>query len=327
MKITRELKTGIVAVTVISLFIWGYNFMKGLNLFNGPLKTYYTEYNNVQGLNTASAVTINGVDVGKVVEINFNKDPNKRGQLIVEFSVENDFEFSKNSVAKIYSASLMGGKSLAVIPSYEGDIAAPGDVLKGEIESDIFSSVADKLNPLQAKVENVIVSADSLMVGLTDVLDIKSRENIKQSIARLNATLLNLQNFSGSLDTIVQMNEKKLSNTLSNAELMTKNLAKLSDTLVNANLGETVKSLDATLMSLNSILAGLESGQGTMGKLLTDEEMYLNLTNASKELEELLREMKLHPKRFVHISVFGKKDKGYKPEEGQEMNPEIIKEK
>jgi len=314
LKITRELKTGIVAVTVISLFIWGYNFMKGLNLFNGPLKTYYTEYNNVQGLSTASAVTINGVDVGKVVEINFNKDPNKRGQLIVEFSVENDFEFSKNSVAKIYSASLMGGKSLAIIPSYEGETAVPGDVLMGEIESDIFSSVADKLNPLQAKVENVIVSADSLMSGLNDVLSEKSRAQIKQSINSLNSTLLNLQNFSGSLDEIVQKNDEKLSNTLSNAELMTGNLAKLSDTLVNANFGEMVKSMDATLTSVNTILSNLESGQGTMGKLLTDEEMYVNLTNASKELEELLREMKLHPKRFVHVSVFGKKDKGYVPE-------------
>lgn len=288
--------------------------MKGLNLFNGPLKTYYTEYNNVQGLSTASAVTINGVDVGKVVEINFNKDPNKRGQLIVEFSVENDFEFSKNSVAKIYSASLMGGKSLAIIPSYEGETAVPGDVLMGEIESDIFSSVADKLNPLQAKVENVIVSADSLMSGLNDVLSEKSRAQIKQSINSLNSTLLNLQNFSGSLDEIVQKNDEKLSNTLSNAELMTGNLAKLSDTLVNANFGEMVKSMDATLTSVNTILSNLESGQGTMGKLLTDEEMYVNLTNASKELEELLREMKLHPKRFVHVSVFGKKDKGYVPE-------------
>lgn len=288
--------------------------MKGLNLFNGPLKTYYTEYNNVQGLNTASAVTINGVDVGKVVEINFNKDPNKRGQLIVEFSVENDFEFSKNSVAKIYSASLMGGKSLAVIPSYDGETAVPGDVLMGEIESDIFSSVADKLNPLQAKVENVIVSADSLMSGLNDVLNEKSKEQIKQSLTSLNTTLLNLQKVSGSLDEIVQKNDEKLSNTLSNAELMTSNLAKLSDTLVNANLGEMVKSMDATLTSVNAILSNLESGQGTMGKLLTDEEMYVNLTNASKELEELLREMKLHPKRFVHVSVFGKKDKGYVPE-------------
>ena len=288
--------------------------MKGLNLFNGPLKTYYTEYNNVQGLNTASTVTINGVDVGKVVNINFNKDPNKRGQLIVEFSVENDFEFSKNSIAKIYSASLMGGKSLAIIPSYEGETAVPGDVLMGEIESDIFSSVADKLNPLQAKVENVIVSADSLMSGLNDVLNEKSKEQIKQSLTSLNTTLLNLQKVSGSLDEIVQKNEEKLSNTLSNAELMTGNLAKLSDTLVNANLGEMVKNMDAALTSVNTILSNLEAGEGTMGKLLTDDEMYVNLTNASKELGELLREVKLHPKRFVHVSVFGKKDKGYVPE-------------
>ena len=182
MKITREFKTGVVAVLVIALFIWGYNFLKGMNVFDGPLKTYYTEYNNVQGLNTASVVTINGVEVGKVVDINFNEDLDKRGQLIVEFSVENDFEFSKNSIAKIYSASLMGGKSLAIVPSYEGETANPGDFLKGGIESDIFSSVTEKLNPLQAKVENVIVSADSLMTGLTEVLDVKSRNNLKASI-------------------------------------------------------------------------------------------------------------------------------------------------
>ena len=186
MKISREFKTGVVAVVIISLFIWGYNYMKGLNLFDGPLQTYFTEYTNVQGLNTSSVVTINGVEVGKVLDIKFSKDETKRGRLIVEFSVEEDFEFSKNSVAKIYSASLMGGKSLAIVPSYEGETAVSGDFLRGEIESDIFSSVTEKLNPLQAKVENVIVSADSLMTGLTDVLDVKSRQSLKSSIAELN---------------------------------------------------------------------------------------------------------------------------------------------
>lgn len=322
MKITRELKTGIVAVTVISLFIWGYNFMKGLNLFDGKLKTYYTEYSNVQGLNTASVVTINGVDVGKVIKIDFNKDPDKRGQLIVEFSVENDFEFSKKSLAKIYSASLMGGKSLAIIPSYEGEMAEPGDVLLGEIESDIFSSMTEKLNPLQAKVENVIVSADSLMVGLADLLDVETRNSIKQSINSLNATLLNFKNLSASLDTLVIENEAKLGKTLNNTEVMTSNLAKLSDTLVNANLGVTVKKLETTLDSVNSILANLEAGQGTIGKLLTDDEMYINLTNASKELEELLEEVKLHPSRFVKVSVFGKKDKTGYVKEVEVIEPE-----
>ncbi len=315
MKITREVKTGVVAVLIIALFIWGFNFLKGFNLFDAPSKTYLSEYNNVQGLNTSSVVTINGVDVGKVISINFNNAPEKRGQLIVEFSVETDFEFSKNSIAKIYSASLMGGKSLAIVPSYEGEMAKPGDFLQGQIESDIFSSVTEKLNPLQAKVENVIVSADSLMTGLTDVLNTKSRNNLKSSIQQLNETMLNFKNISESVDKLVKDNEIKLGNTLENAELMTSNLAKLSDTLVKANLGLTIKNLETTVNNLNKILAGVEAGEGTLGKLLNDEEMYHNLTNSSKELEELLREMKLNPKRFVHFSVFGKKDKGYKPEE------------
>jgi phospholipid/cholesterol/gamma-HCH transport system substrate-binding protein len=314
LKITREVKTGIVAVSVIALFIWGYNFMKGLNLFDGPSITYLTEYNNVQGLNEASVVTINGVEVGKVVKISFNKKPKKRGHLIVEFSVETDFEFSKKSIAKIYSASLMGGKSLAIIPSYEGEMATSGDFLQGEIESDIFSSVTEKLNPLQAKVENVIVSADSLMVGLNDIIDAKSRNHLKSSIAKLDVTISNFKNVSESIDKLVKSNDEKLGKTIANAELMTNNLAKLSDTLVNANLGLTIKNFETTVNNLNKILASIDAGDGTLGKLLKDEEMYNNLSNASKEMEELLREMKLHPKRFVHFSLFGKKDKGYNPE-------------
>ncbi|GGK56530.1 MULTISPECIES: MlaD family protein [Flavobacteriaceae] len=317
MKISRELKTGVVAVLVIALFIWGYNYLKGLNLFDGPIKTYFTEYQNVQGLNTASVVTINGVDVGKVVNITFHNDEEKRGTLIVEFSVENDFEFSKNSVAKIYSASLMGGKSLAIVPSYEGETALPGDYLKGEIESDLFSSVTEKLNPLQAKVESVIKSADSLMTGLTDVLDPESRQSLKASILELNATITNFKFASANVNELIKKNDDKLSKTLDNAELMTANFAKLSDTLVNANLGMTIKNLEETIGNVNSVLAGLENGEGTLGKLLKEDEIYTNLTDASKELEELLREMKLHPKRFVHFSLFGKKDKGYNPDPEQ----------
>lgn len=315
MKISREVKTGIVAVSVIALFIWGFNFMKGINLFDGPSTTYFTEYDNVQGLNKASVVTINGVEVGKVVEISFNKEPEKRGQLIVEFSIETDFEFSKKSIAKIYSASLMGGKSLAIIPSYEGEMAKPGDFLQGEIESDIFSSVTEKLNPLQAKVENVIVSTDSLMVGLNDLIDAKSRAHFKSSIAKLDVTISNFKNISESIDKLIKSNEEKLSNVIANAEKMINNLAKLSDTLINANVGLTIKNFETTVHNLNKILTSIEAGDGTLGKLLKDEEMYNNLTNASKEMEALLREMKLHPKRFVHFSLFGKKDKGYKSNE------------
>ena len=313
LKLSRELKSGVVAIVIISLSFWGYSFLKGQNLFDSSPRTYFVEYNNVQGLNTASAVTINGLNVGKVVDIAF--DPNKKGTLIVEFGVDNDFQFSKNSTAKIYSASLMGGKSLAVVPSYEGENAISGDYLIGEIESDIFSSVGEKLNPLQAKLENVIVSADSLMVGLNEVLDEKSRNNIRTTFSNLNTTVANFKKASFSLDALLLENKDKLGTSLTNVEIATDNFAKLSDSLVNANLGQTIEKLQKTISSFDNVLSGIDRGEGSIGKLMKDEGLYNNLENASKEMEELLREMKLNPKRFVHFSLFGKKAKEYNPKE------------
>lgn len=313
MKISRELKTGVVAIAIIALFIWGYNFMKGQNLFDSSPRTYFVEYKNVQGLNTASTVTINGLQVGKVVDITF--DPQKKGTLIVEFGVNNDFKFTKNSTAKIYSASLMGGKSLAVVPSYEGENAVSGDYLKGEIESDIFSSVGEKLNPLQAKLESVIVSADSVLLGLNQTLDADARRNLRQTFSNLNTTVANFKNSSVSLDQLLAENKDKLGESLSNVEIATDNFAKLSDSLVNANLGQTIKRLQSTIASFDNVIAGIDRGEGSIGKLMKDEGLYNNLENASKEMEELLREMKLNPKRFVHFSLFGKKAKEYNSKE------------
>ena len=313
MKLSRELKTGVVAIVIIGICIWGYSFMKGQNLFDSSPRTYFVEYDNVQGLNTASAVTINGLQVGKVVDIAFN--PDKKGTLIVEFGVNNDFQFSKNSTAKIYSASLMGGKSLAIVPSYEGENAISGDYLQGEIESDIFSSVGEKLNPLQAKLENVIVSADSLLLGLNQTLNADTRKNLKSTFANLNATVSNFRKSSVSLDALLSENKDKLGASLTNVEIATDNFAKLSDSLVNANLGQTIKKLQSTIASFDNVIAGIDRGEGSIGKLMKDEGLYNNLENASKEMEELLREMKLHPKRFVHFSLFGKKAKEYNPKE------------
>ena len=314
MKISREFKTGFVAVIIIGLSIWGYNYMKGLNLFDAPARTFNTEYSNVQGLNNASVVTINGVNVGKVINIQFSKEPSKRGKIIVEFSVSGDFEFSKSSVAKIYSSSLMGGKSLAIVPSYEGDMAISGDFLTGEIESDIFSTVSEKLNPLQGKVESVITNIDSLLLGLNDILDKKTRNHFKSTIAELNETVANFKSVAKSANLLLAENREKLGRTTTNIEEVSENFVKISDSLASIDIGHTVKEMEKTLDNVNALLTSVQSGKGTLGKLMNDEVMYQNLTNASKEMEELLREMKLHPKRFVHFSLFGKKDKGYNPD-------------
>lgn len=317
MKITREFKIGVVAFGALALFIWGFNFLDGKNLLKPKVKTYFAEYKNVQGLNGASPVTINGFQVGKVQNITFNPDPNKKGQLIVEFSAETELPFSINSIAKIYSDGIMGGKILAIVPSYEGIVAKPGDYLKGDIESDIFSSVSEKLNPLQAKVESMIVEADSLLVGMNDVLDKKTRNNLKSSVEQLNATLAHFKDVTENLNHLLAQNKNTIDKTLKNAETASEKINTLTDNLnselENAKIAATIQELKKTVDNINLLVQGLEAGNGSLGKLIKDEKMYNNLTNASKELEELLQEMKENPKRFVHFSVFGKKDKGYQP--------------
>lgn len=315
MKLSREFKTGFIAVLVIGIFIWGFNYLKGKNLFDPPARTYYTEYQNVQGLSKTSEVTINGLVVGKVTNISFNPNPLKKGTLLVEFSVAGDFEFSKNSIAKIYSASLMGGKSLAIIPEFNGQNAVSGDYLQGEVESDIFSSFSDKINPLQSKIENVIVSADSLLVGLNQILDKRARREIRMSISDVNETIDNFNKTSLALNEIIENNRQKLSKSMSNIEKASNNFAKVSDSINALELNKTMKKLQITLNNFNEVIRKIDEGDGSMAMLINDKKLYENLKNASKEMEELLKEVKEHPKRFVHFSIFGKKEKEYNPTE------------
>jgi len=311
---SKEFKTGIIVLVIIAIGIWGFNFLKGKDLFSPGSRQFFVEYQNINGLTETSMVTINGLKVGKIEEISFNKNPEKKGGLVVRFSVEKDFEFSKNSIAKIYSAGLMGGQNLAIIPNYQGDVALTNDYLKGEIESDMFSSVGEKLNPIQAKVENLLVHVDSLMVGLNQTLNQEARNSLNRSIIGFESTMNNAQKTLASVNKLLEDNKVNIDVSVNNTKKITDNFSKISEDLTKAEIGKTVENLQSTLTNVNALVADLDAGKGSMGKLLTDEKMYNNLTNASKELEELLREMKLNPKRFVHFSLFGKKSKPYNEE-------------
>jgi len=315
---SKEFKTGIIVLLIIAIGIWGFNFLKGKDLFGPKPRHFFVEYKNINGLAENSLVTINGLQVGRVENISFNEAPEKIGSLKVKITLEDDFEFSKNSVAKIYSAGLMGGQNLAIIPSYEGELAVSGDNLKGEIESDLFSSFGEKLNPIQAKLENVLVEADSLLIGFNQVLDAKSRASLNRTVVGLEYTIGDVRKTMKSVNGLLADSKTSLSQTLTNSKKITDDFSKVSEDLSKVNFGETVQKLETTLAGVNNLLADVDKGEGTLGKLLSDDKMYANLTNASKEMEELLREMKLNPKRFVHFSLFGKKSKPYNEEKNQE---------
>ncbi|PKA84224.1 phospholipid/cholesterol/gamma-HCH transport system substrate-binding protein [Ulvibacter sp. MAR_2010_11] len=308
MKLSREVKTGILAIGAILLFIFGYSFLKGTNLLDNH-RTFYVKYSNVEGLAKSAPVTINGLNVGKVQNITF---ANKTGGLVVEFTVEEDFDFSKNSLVRIYSSGLIGGKSIGIFPSYDAsNIAKSGDTLKGEIEKSMLDAVASRLGPLELKVNNTLATVDTLLLAYTDIVDERTRENLKNAIANLNTTLNSLGGVSGKLDAVLGENTDKLNRTFTNLDVMSENFAKLSDSLAKLETGKLVTDLQNVVTRFNDIVTRIDNGEGSVGKLLKDEKLYDNLEGASRQLEQLLQDLKLNPKRYVHISVFGKKQKEY----------------
>lgn len=308
MTITRELKTGVIVLIIIALSFWGFNFLKNRNLYD-KTRTFYAEYSNVQGLAPKSPVTINGLKVGTVSEITFH--PQKRGVLVAHLNLTDDIQFSVNSIAQIYSPDFISGKSLKINIALDEDaIAKSGDTLIGEVDSGIMGMINEQIAPLQSKVESFVVHTDSVMQNINSLMDAQNQNNIKESLESLNSILKRLKNTAGYVESIARENGK-LDSIMSNANKAMYNFSEISDSIKAVNIGATVAELQHSLESFNVILDSVKTGNGTMGKLMQDEELYDNLTNASKELEELLREVKLHPKRFVHLSVFGKKEKPY----------------
>lgn len=307
MKISREVKTAILVISTILLFIWGYSFLKGRDLFS-DYKTFYAVYDEVEGLAPSASVTINGLSVGKVNSITLNDN----GKLLVEIQVKTDFPISKSSVATIYEPSFIGGKNIAIIPNFKDPVEAEdGQTLSTDIKPGMLSSLGDKLSPLQTKVEKTVVSADSLLISLNNVFDKKTQKNLQASIAELAATMKEFSQASKGLNSLIGDNKSKIDGTFTNLDHATANFSKLSDSLAQANLGQAVKKLEKSLANVDNIINDVQSGKGSLGKLLKDEGMYKNLEGASLELKQLLADVKNNPKRYVHFSVFGKKATPY----------------
>jgi phospholipid/cholesterol/gamma-HCH transport system substrate-binding protein len=307
LKITREIKTAILVITSVLLFIWGYSFLKGKDLFNN-YKTFFVEYSNVEGLAPSAAVTINGLVVGKVKTITIGD----KGTLLVELQLSTDFPISKTSTATLYDGSLIGGKQVSIHPNFKDKtIAENGDYLVGDSQASLMDSLGDKLSPVAAKVEKVLTSADQLIAGLNSVLDVKGQENLKKTLAELSETMAQFHKVSLNANTILDENKGQLKGVVSNFNKVSSDFSKISDSLNKADLGKTVRNLNAALGKVDGLMRDLDSGKGTMGKLLKDEALYKNLEKTSKELELLLQDVRLNPTRYVNVSVFGKKNKPY----------------
>ena len=226
--------------------------------------------------------------------------------------ITTDFPIAKSSIAEIYDSGLVGGRQIAIKPNFQDkEYIKSGDYLKASSKLGITDALAQQLEPLQFKVQKLLDNADVLFTNINEILDEKTKQNLKNSIAELNKTLSEFSEVSKNVNEMLVDNKSKINSTMANLDKTSANFSKISDSLAQANLGQTVKNLEKTLASVDKIMAEIEKGNGTMGKLFKDDAMYNNFNKTSKELELLLQDLRLNPTRYVNVSLFGKKNKPY----------------
>ena len=308
MKLSNEIKTAILVLSGILMFIVGFSYLKSNNIFSSD-RTFFAIYDDIEGVSVGTPVTVSGFNVGSIQDISFYQNTM---DILVKFRVENKVKFSKNSVAQIYETGLIGGKALAILPN-NGPLAQSGDTLRSSIAPGLTELVNDKLSPLQEKIESTFVSADSLLKNINNVLDVNSQNQIKESFSQLSDLAINLKESAENLNSIINSNEIKINDIVSNVDNFSSNFSSLSNSFSDVEV--IIGNLTKTSNNLNAIIDEISSGDGTFNQLIYDDSMIKSLNQASNNLNLLMEDLRLNPKRYVHFSLFGKKNKEYQTKE------------
>jgi len=302
--LSREIKTAILVLVGALAFVVGFRYLKGASFFDNK-KDLYVIYEDVEGLVMGAKVTINGMDVGRVTKIDILPD---FSGVRVDFSVREDIQISKQSEALLYESGLIGGKAISIVPATAGDLASEGDQLPAKIKPGLTELINRQIAPLQNKIENMLTSADSLFAGVSNVMNYETQNNLKNLLKNLTTTLESVNAISSRMVVLLDQNQARLTNTLENVAQTTDNLEQITDSLASIRWGTTVKEMETLVANLNTIAQPVAEGEGTLGQLIQNDSLYRQLNASTKALEALLDDLKAHPKRYVHFSLFGRKE-------------------
>ena len=315
MKLSGYAKLGMLIIFTLAILIWGINYLKGIDFFKKNT-SYYVVYDRIDGLVESSEVTMSGYKVGQVKDIRFSDKMD--GSLIVTFFMEGDFKLPKGTVARIISSDIMGTKSIKLQINPSGEFYQPGDTIPGSIEEDLKEQVSMQVLPLKNKAEELLATLDSAVTVVTVIFNEEARKNLSESFVNINQTILNLESASHELDLLLTSERENMQGIIKNVNGITKtlndntgefsnimgNLSSISDSLAAVGVTELINDLATSVESINQIIAKINSGEGSAGKLLTDEVLYNNLTSMSQSLDYLLKDIRNNPKRYLHFSAF-----------------------
>lgn len=320
MKIRKEFIIGLVVIAGGTLLWFGINYLKGINVFDSQ-RTYYAVYKNVGGLVESNPVTYQGSQVGIVSNVQLTENY----KWVVTFSIVNDeFEFYDDAIAQIVSSDLFGSRAIEIDRGESGVWANIGDTLYSDVEKDLQEVISDEIKPIKQKADQLFADLDSLVRTVEGIFDEEIAGNFSESFKSIQRSLKTLEHTSIRLDSLVARNSHKLTRIFSNVESITNNMQKnndmitniltnmsaVSDSLAAANLLETINNANDAIASFQVVMEKVENGEGTLGMLINDDKLYNELAAAADELENLVDDIQAHPERYMHFSIFGKKNKG-----------------
>lgn len=320
MAIKKEAKTGIVVVIALGMLIYGLNFLKGISLFSSS-KTIYAVYTDVAGLVPSNPVLVNGFHVGQVKTIEIA--PDASGKIVITMLISDTrVKIPKNSVAKIVSADFLGSKAIQLVLGNGTTYVSSGDTLASNVETSLKDAVNQEVLPVKQKAEELMSSIDSTLAIIQGIFTKDVRNDLSESIISIRNSLKHFENTSANIDVLMNSEKDRITAILDNVEKISGALAKnskqlgaaidnissITDTIAKSNLKSTINNADSALYYTSQLLRKINAGQGTLGQLAKDTALYNRLTFTSDQLGKLLQDMKAHPARYVHFSIFGKKE-------------------
>jgi len=316
----KEVKTGIIITAALGMLIYGLNFLKGINVFSHSKKVYAI-YTNVAGIVPSNPIVVNGFHVGQVKNLQIMSDAS--GRILMTLLISNpDVQIPKNSIAKIISSDFLGSKAVQIQLGNSGKFIQDGDTLKSDVETSLKETVNQEVLPVKKKAEDLMASIDSTLAIIQGVFTKNVRNDLSESIISIRNSLRHFESTSANIDSLMFKEKQKISSILDKVEQISSALAKnskqlgqavanisnITDSIAKSNLKTTINNADSALYYTAQIMKKVNQGKGSLGLLANDTALYHRLTDASAQLDRLLADLKAHPKRYVHFSIFGKKE-------------------
>lgn len=313
MKLTNETKVGALTAIAIALLFIGYSFLKGNDIFSNE-NMFYTDYDHVDGLAVSNPVIVNGFKIGRVSKTTLMDN----GKIRTEFKIKDEYKIPSNTIARISNDGFLGGKVIVFDLGNSDTYAQDGDPL----QSDVQANLLQKVEPLQKKVEDLVVKLDSVLSAVNTALDQEFQRDFKTSLRSISVSLKNMEKITTDVEGLMGSEKVRLSKILANLESITDNfknnndkinnimgnLEHLSSDLSQTEIKSTIDNANQAMQDVLNITDKINKGEGSLGLLLNDDKLYNNLNNASKNLDELMHDVKTNPGKYLKISIFGKKD-------------------